>query len=179
MTRYAAAIVRLTPPRSVYVQQAEGVLSQPALLAKQTYNLREILVGLRTDIEHGYLTRVEQEAREEVFDDLLAMATEINARMHPAPAAVLAGAVLEEHFRQLARANDIDPSKPNGDPLPFEQVGHALVKAQIIREPERKQAASWYAWRTEGAHGHFENVEATETARAIEGVRDFMIRHPA
>lgn len=147
------------------------------------HHLAEVLNALRADIEQGYLTTVEREAREEVFDDFLAMASEINSRMHPAPAAVLAGAVLEEHMRQLAMVNNVDASKPDGDPLPFEQLGHGLVKAEVIREPERKQAAGWYALRTDGAHGRFEIFKAPDVnrdvTRAIEGVRDFMLRHPA
>jgi hypothetical protein len=69
--------------------------------------------------------------------------------------------------------------RPNGDPLPFEQLGHELVKAEVIREPERKQAAGYYALRTEGAHGRLDSVDASEANRAIEGVRDFMHRHAA
>jgi hypothetical protein len=141
------------PPQSVYAEQARKVLEQHAKTDWTAYHLAAILEALRADIERGYLTTVQREAREEVFDDLLGMATEINTRMHPAPAAVLAGAVLEEHLRQLTIANDLDASKPNGDPLAFEQLGHGLVKAEIIRETERKQAAGWYALRTEGAHG--------------------------
>ncbi len=99
--------------------------------------------------------------------------------MHAAPAAVLAGAVLEEHIRKLATANDVPVRKSNGDPIAFEHVGHELVKAEVIRETERKLMAGWYAQRTEGAHGRFDNVNADDVPRIIESIRDFMLRHPA
>jgi hypothetical protein len=70
---------------------------------------------------------------------------------------------------------------PNLRTLPksVEALGVGLVKSGTISEPRRKIIAGWYGQRTEGAHGHFDKVVAAEVPRMIEGIRDFIVEHPA
>jgi hypothetical protein len=119
--------------------------------------------------------------RQDVFEDFLEMAEHIAANIMAAPAAVLAGSVLEDHVRKLAVANEIDVLDDEGRPRKFEQLtielrGHEGAR---ISEAQRKQLAAWYAVRTDAAHGHFDNVVDDDVARMIDGIRDFMLRHPA
>jgi hypothetical protein len=176
-TRRAAAVFRLAPPGSVYVAKAQAVVDRHAMLDWTVHELGGILTALKEDFERGYLATLEQQVRAGVLEDFLSMATEI-ARLHVAPAAVLAGAVLEEHTRRLADANGIETTKPNGGSIKFETLSQDLVKANVVSEPERKLMAGWYGQRTEGAHGRFDNV-TEDIARLVDGVRDFIVRHPA
>lgn len=48
-----------------------------------------------------------------------------------------------------------------------------------MTEVQRKSVTAWYAQRTEGAHGRAENLNDGEVERMIDGVRDFVTRHPA
>jgi hypothetical protein len=129
-------------------------------------------------VQAGYVRSLEGRVREGVFDDLLDMASHICSTLHPAPAVVLAGSVLEEHVRKLAAKRGVDLLTDKGKPVAFEQLGHALVKADEISESQRKVLMGYYAQRTEAAHGRFENVIADDVPRIIDGIRDFLVRHP-
>lgn len=137
-----------------------------------------LIDALREDIRDGYFRRIETVIREEVYD--LDMATAINV-IHPAPAVVVAGSVLEEHVRKLATANGIEAYDDDGKGRKFENLMQELRKTDppVISEPQRKVLAGWYRQRTEAAHARWENVIAEDVPRIIEGVRDFLARHPA
>lgn len=179
LTRLVATILRLVPPSSPYAIQANAMLTSQGSSATRLGVVSGALRSLRADIEQGYLTSVEQKTREEIFDDMLSMAEEVSTSALPAPAAFLAGAVLEEHIRKLAEANGIETTKPNGDMVKFENLSQSLVTAEVIRQPERKIIAAWYGQRTEAAHGRFENVVVDEVGRMIQGIREFLVRYPA
>jgi hypothetical protein len=180
--RLRAALDRLAPPGTAYAAEAAKLAEAPerAWAGNLVVKYMDLLAALRADVEKGYVRRIETTVREAVYDDFLEMAEEI-FEIHPAPAAVVAGSVLEEHVRKLCAANDIDVLGADGRPRKFEQLSHELVKAEevAIREPERKVLAGWYGQRTEGAHGRYENVIAEDVPRMIDGIRDFMVRHPA
>jgi hypothetical protein len=176
--RMAECINRLAKPGSAYRQQADDAFQRRPDQA--TWLLFSALKALRADIAAGYTQTIEQRVRETVYDDFLEMASEIHEKMHPAPAAVLAGSVLEEHIRTLADANGIALLKPNGKPRAFADLIQDLVKPKdVFSEPQRKVLAGWYGQRTEAAHGHFENVIAEDVPRMIDGIRDFMLRFSA
>ena len=107
------------------------------------------------------------------------MASELDAKGFHAPAAVLAGSVLEEHLRKLADKSHIDVLTANGRPRSVDSLGIELVKAGAITEARRKILAGWYGQRTEAAHGRPENVVPEEIPRMIEGIRDFVDSHAA
>jgi len=172
-----ACIERNAPNRS-YVEQARRLASDPRLTQSSLNALIGVLVSVRQDIEAGYIRTLEQRARSTVLEDLLEVAAEIN-ELHAAPTIVLAVSVLEEHVRKLAEANGVDTTKPNGRARSFEDMTTELKAHDVMSLPEHRQAGGWYAQRTEAAHGRFETVTAEEAPRIIEGVRDFIVRHPA
>jgi hypothetical protein len=180
--RLRAALDRLVPPGTAYAAEATKLAEAPdrSWAGALVVRYMDLLAALRADVEKGYVRRIEETVREAVYDDFLEMAAEI-LEIHPAPAAVVAGSVLEEHVRKLCAANDIDVLGGDGRPRKFEQLTHELVKSEdvTIREPERKVLAGWYGQRTEGAHGRYDNVIAEDVPRMIDGIRDFMVRHPA
>src|SRR5215217_4070423 len=76
--------------------------------------------------------------------DFLAMASELDTKGFHAPAAVLAGSVLDEHLRKLADKSKIDVPTANGRPKSVDALGIELVKAGAITEARRKILAGWY-----------------------------------
>jgi hypothetical protein len=89
--------------------------------------------------------------------------------------------VLEDHVRKLAAAHQIAVLDGKGQPRKFEQLTIDLrgEPSAGISEAQRKQLAAWYAVRTDAAHGHFEKVVDEDVPRMIDGIRAFMVRHPA
>jgi hypothetical protein len=177
-TRMWAAIERLAPPGSPYVLQArDGAASSHT--SNVSYALRNALQALRADYEAGYLQTVQELLHGAVFDDFLTMATELLDKSYKDPAAVVAGSVLEEHVRQLARRNDIATEDGRHRPRSFEDLTVDLRKKPVFGEPQRKIITGWYALRTAAAHGRYDEVDAADVTRMIDGIRDFMVRYPA
>lgn len=141
-------------------------------------NLLGVLLSVRQDIEAGFTKSLEERVHETVFDDFLDMADYIQS-IHPAPAVVLAGSVLEEHLRRLASKHGITIVDAKDRPRAFEQIGHDLVREEVFGEAQRKTLSSWYAQRTEAAHGRFDSVVGEDVPRIISGLRDFITRYPA
>jgi hypothetical protein len=180
--RVRAALERLAPPGSTYAAEADWVTGRAeergAWAGSVVQRYMTVLAALEEDVRAGYVRRLEERVREAVYDDFLDMASDI-CEIHAAPAAVVAGSVLEEHVRKLASANGINPLGPDGKPRKFEQITHDLVKKPVFSEPQRKVLAAWYGQRTEAAHGRYDNVIEEDVPRMIEGIRDFMVRFPA
>lgn len=179
VARLAAAIDRLTPNPSPYRSQASAALGTKMINKFRVPKLTAVLRAMKTDLEAGYLARLEERIRQDVFEDFLAMAERMNASMHPAPAAVLAGAVLEDHVRKLAAKASLPTVSDKGKAITFEQLSIDLVRAQVFPESQRKVLVAWYGQRTEGAHGHFDRVIREDVPRIISGVREFILRYPA
>jgi hypothetical protein len=177
--RGRAAIERLGPRGSAYLRQTEAIDEMNA--GRAASRVQAALRALRDDIDAGALRTTEELLHADVFEDFLSMAEELHSKGYEAAAAVVAGSVLEEHARKLAGKNGIVTVAANGRRKSFETLGVDLVKHQppVISEPERKILAGWYGQRTEGAHGRPENVIADQVGAMIDGIRAFIVRHPA
>lgn len=173
--RCLSAIDRYAPAGSAYHKQADAMRESPSWAP----DLGSILEALRDDYREGGMRSVAELLHAALFDDFLEMATELDSKGFHGPAAVLAGSVLEEHFRKLAGKNGAAVGDARGRPLSVETLGVELVKRQVISEPRRKMIASGYGQRTEGAHGRFDKVVPEEVSRMIDGIRDFIASHPA
>jgi hypothetical protein len=177
MASSCIAAIERNAPNAAYVRMARELSAGGAPTTSTLERLLGILVSVRQDIQAGYTRALEERVREAVFDDFLDMAEHIRL-IHPAPAVVLAGCVLEEHVRKMADAREIELLTARGRPRSFEDLTEALVREDAFRQPQRKILAAWYGQRTEAAHGRFGNVVAEDVPRIIEGVRDFVARHP-
>jgi hypothetical protein len=179
-TRARAAIRRFAPLGSPYEDQAtavvEGEYGGESWKAEQ---LTAIVHALRDDYSFGGLAAVEEIVHADLFDDFLGMANELLAKGFIGPASVLGGSVLEEQLRKLAGKHNLDLADQNGRPKSMEVLGVDLRKAGVMTEVQRKSVTAWYAQRTEGAHGRAENLNDGEVERMIDGIRDFVARHPA
>lgn len=178
-TRARAAIRRYAPPGSAYEEDAAEVAGASSGDQWRAEQLAAIVHALRDDYALGGLASVEEIVHADLFDDFLDMAGELLAKGFIGPAAVLAGTVLEEHLRKLARKHQIDVADEKMRAKSMESLGVDLRKADVITEVQRKSVTAWYAQRTEGAHGRPENLEEGEVERMIDGVRDFVARYPA
>lgn len=175
-TRLRAAIERIAPPNSVYGQEAAKIEGHPSYTAIE---LGAVVQALNDDFKSGAMQSVVELVHAAVFDDLLELASELAGKGYYPPAAVVTGAVLEEHIRKLAQKNEIGVTDDRGRPQSFEALGVELVRKNAVSESRRKILAGWYGQRTEAAHGHFDKVIDVEVERMIQGVRDFVDTHPA
>lgn len=178
-TRARAAIRRYAPPGSAYEDDAAEIAQSNSIDNWKAGQFAAIVHALRDDYSLGGLTAVEEIVHADLFDDFLDMANELLSKGFVGPAAVLAGMVLEEQLRKLATKHGIAILDDKQRPKSAETLGVDLRKAGIFTEVRRKSVTAWYAQRTEGAHGHPENLDQGEVERMIDGVRDFVASHPA
>lgn len=179
IVRARAAIERVAPPHSAYLDEAETVLGEDSSISWTAQHLCAIVEALRADYQAGAMVEVEELVHADLFSDFIEMAHELHEKGFVGPAAVVAGSVLEEHLRKLAAKNGISLADGNGRAKSVEVIGVDLRKAQAITEVERKSVTAWYAQRTEAAHGRADALAPPEVERMIDGVRDFVARHPA
>ena len=108
----------------------------------------------------------------DVVSDLLGQANSLleDAKYHPAAAAILIGACLEEFLRTWVEAESLSISKPGID-----AYGKALRGAELISKQDVKDITSWAGVRNHAAHGEWDEVSDRNRIRlALEGVNLFM-----
>jgi polyhydroxyalkanoate synthesis regulator phasin len=177
--RMDACIQRLAPEGSTYRDAVKQLpYSHGHFEGYAVISLAGILNALRDDYKAGYTKRIEELVHGLVFDDFLEMASELFSKGYKDSSAVIAGSVLEEHIKKMALSSNVAVMN-NNKVKKFDLLAIELVKSGMITEPERKIITGWYSQRSEAAHGNYANVISDEVKRMIDGIRDFMVRHPA
>jgi hypothetical protein len=176
ITRGLAAIERAAPD-SPYVERARADINKREGMA--LHGVISAARALRKDLADDNVRPLEQIVHADIFEDFLDMASELLGNGYLGPAAVLAGSVLEEHVRKLAQTNSVPLRDQQGRPRSFDALAIDLTKATTILETERKSLVAWYGLRSDGAHGRHAQLVRGDVERMIDGIRDFMARHPA
>lgn len=92
------------------------------------------------------------------------------------PAAVLAGAILEDALRELCQRQNppIPIEKPNGQPKTLAPLIDDLRKANVINELKAKQLRSWADIRNAAAHGKFDDFTLGDVELMLAGIQKFV-----
>ena len=155
-------------PKSAFLKQAEACRFIGTLLAIVHSFTEYLRAGLATGVSP------ERQAQLDVVSDLLGQANSLleDAKYHPAAAAILIGACLEEFLRTWVDAESlsIGKSKPGID-----AYSKALRGAELISKQDMKDITSWAGVRNHAAHGEWEQVsDRNRIGLALEGVNLFM-----
>jgi hypothetical protein len=141
------------------------------------------LKAVRTALTSGYLVTVRELIHADVFGDFLEMAQHLLDEGYKDPAAVLIGGVLEGHLRKLCVRHGIPAETPDsrGNPRPkkVEAMNADLARERVYSKLDQKSVTAWYGLRTDAAHGHYESYTTEQVALMLQGVADFVTRHPA
>ena len=187
-TLQTAALARYAPPDSTYARQVAAVTSDERAM-RQGYAIEMldgILQALRNDVAGDRLRSFGEIVHAAVFADLLGAAEHFVESGYLMPAAVMAGGTLEEHLRQLATKHAIPTMirRPNGRTKPKEASAlndELCAQANVYLQTEQAQNQAWLQIRNMAAHNKPEFAQVTEpqVTAMIEGVRNFISRHPA
>lgn len=128
-----------------------------------------ILRAVAEDIASGDLYSVQQLAASEVFADFMEMAQHLSESNYDAPAASLAGAVLEEGLRRLATEKSLKARN-------LESANDVLFGTGALTPMLHKQIKVWIDIRNAADHGEFDKIEHQAVASMISGVRDLLAR---
>jgi hypothetical protein len=132
-----------------------------------------ILRRLKSDIENGYLRKTANIISAEVFDNFLEMGEHFLAEGHKDPAASLAGAVLEDGLRRIARNNDI----PVTDRDNLTSLRDKCAQKKLFSKLVWQQITGWTTIRNSAAHGKFAEYTEQQVGSMISGVRSFLATH--
>ena len=154
------------------------VLALERTLGEKVPRLFGVLQGIRDDYAAGHMQTVQELVHASVFTDFLEMAAELQHKGFTNPAAVLTGSVLEEQLRKLAEKSGIDVIKPDGKMQKAESLNSELGRLAYDLG-EQKQVTAWLDIRNAAAHPPYDKYDHSRVALMIDGVRDFVIRHPA
>lgn len=178
-TRLLAAINRLSAPGSTYALRAAAIAQRdgrPAFIAGE---LAGVAAALRDDLEAGYTHGVAELIHAEVFSDFLEMADELQTSGYKDAAAVIAGSVLEDHLRKLARKSGVTIEKKDGSAKKADTLNAELTTAGVYNLLEQKSVTAWLDLRNNAAHGNYDQYDHQHVASVIRDVRAFLNRHPA
>ena len=129
-----------------------------------------ILKSAKDDFENGYLFDTRTLIEAEVFDDFLEQAEQLSDKGYYAPAAVIAGCVLEDGLRKLCDRNSITlPAKATIEPINVE-----LDKAGIYNKLQQKRITALADLRNNAAHGEWKEFTKKDVEDMIRDVRRFM-----
>ena len=138
---------------------------------------RYLLAKLRAvhnDFTNGFLTDAWQMIRAEVAADYMAQADGLLGEGLHVPAAVLAGAVLEDALRKLCLANELPIDKPNGERKTINPMNDDLAKKRVYNAAKADEIRAWAKYRNDAAHGDGDRVKADDVRRMLDGVRAFV-----
>jgi hypothetical protein len=143
-----------------------------------------LLRAVKDDFDRGFLDDLAEAIEAEIASDYMGQAERLltngqNGKHDHVPAAVLAGAVLENALRTLCSRQSpaVPTAKESGQPLTLDPLIEALKKAGVIKQTESAQLKSWAHIRNKAAHGEFDQFYREQVESMIVGVRDFLARH--
>ncbi|HUS11037.1 MAG TPA: hypothetical protein VMZ30_11265 [Pyrinomonadaceae bacterium] len=132
-----------------------------------------ILNGAKSDYEDGFLFETRTLIQAEVFDDFLEEAKHLLDNSYHAPAAVIAGSVLEDGLRKLSIRKGITLSaKPKLDTMNAE-----LAKSGAYNMLTQKKITALADLRNKAAHGKWTEFTAADVEQMIVQIRAFMEDH--
>ena len=130
--------------------------------------VNSVFSGFVRHLESGLLggASLERQARADVGADLMKQAQSLLEAedVHPAAAAVIVGAVLEEFLRNWVE----DAGLPLGSRRPsIDAYTTALRAAELITKQDVKDIASWGGIRNSAAHGKWDEVKDPKHIRVM------------
>ncbi len=173
-------IERLTLPGSTHRKNTDDITGRyGSYHSSNIQYLAGILRALRQDYLDGYLKSVQELLHASVFADFLEMADHLLGEGYKDAAAVLAGGVLEGHLRALATKKGLDVTDPAGRSIKADRMNADLASAGVHSKMDQKTITAWLDLRNKAAHAQYSEYSGDQVGLLIQGVRDFIMRHPA
>ena len=180
-TLLVSAVHRLTTPGSPYRRRSEDNLRESGQLPHLVSVAHAgILQAVRDDYSSGRVQAVAELVRADLFADYLSMAEYLLNDGYKDPAAVIIGSSLEAHLRAVCQTVGVPNTHLDGTPLKASRLNDDLDKAGVYSSKlEKTSVLGWLQLRNDAAHGSYAKYTDEQVRLLLDGVRDFMQRHPA
>jgi len=185
-----ACIERWAPPGSSYRRMADAV--NPLELQTVEGNLRAdvrlrgVLVTMERDYRAGMSRTLDERVHAAILDDVIGQADRHLDAGQFAAAAIVIGAALEQHLRQLAARLEVAFEIPDARGVlhakPALRLNDDLRLTPAYPHAVWQQVQRWLQARERAASGFLSNDPGTlepELRQMALGVRDFIRRYPA
>lgn len=143
----------------------------------------KLLKTVREEFQAGYLYSVTELINAELFSDFIEMAEYLLKDGYKDAAAVLGGAVLEQHLRKLSDKNGISLTTPDSKggtrKKQASTLNDDLAKSGIYSKVQHKLVAGFQGIRNEAAHGNFNAYSSEEVRLMLAGITTFLAGFPA
>lgn len=146
--------------------------------------LHGTITAIKRDYEDGLLESVVKLIEANLVADYLTQAEHLlkgnKDGVHTyGPAAVLAGAVLEDGLRRLCarQTPPISTNKPGGYPKTMGTLIDDLKNAGLFNELKAKQLRAWTDIRNAAAHGRFNDFTRSDIEQMIPAIQNFLAEY--
>jgi hypothetical protein len=174
--RMLAAARQVVPPGTPFSDDVDRIaLPERTWDGLRILSLSAVLRAVKAEYEDGYLSRVEELVRADVFSDFLEMAEELLDKGYKDAAAVIAGSVLEERLRELSTAFGVD-TEVNGRPVKADKLNADLAKAGAYNKLQQKVVTALIDLRNNAAHGNYDEYTSEQVTSMIRDIRSFLAR---
>lgn len=137
--------------------------------------------AFKADYESGVLDSLANVIEADIISDYMGQAEQllgegVAGQYDYVPAAVLAGAVLENALRTLCQRQSppIDVTKPNGSPKTLDPLIADLQRVNVFNKAKADQLRAWAKIRNYAAHGEFTEFKRSEVEAMIGGIQNFI-----
>lgn len=132
--------------------------------------LRAVFLAAKEDYVGGYLRSTRSLIQAEVFDSELEQAEELLKLGYKAPAAVVAGVVLETTLRELCDQENIAHAK-------LDKMNSDLAKAGRYNKLQQKRVTALADIRNSAAHGKPDDYSDDDVKSMIQDIERFVANH--
>jgi len=177
-----AAIEQISDSNSVYARDAREIMDADDGYDCQVEPIAGVVKALRAGVEAGYLQGITELVHGELFADFLDMANHLLDEEYKDPAAVIAGAALETHLRQLCGKQEIQIEVNTTTGIRAKkanQMNADLAKASVYGKLDQKNVTAWLDLRNKAAHGKFNEYTKEQVEVMLLGIKEFIARNPA
>lgn len=139
------------------------------------------LRAVREDFELGFFDDLGDQIESEIASNYMGQAEVLLGECQAAtyayvPAAVLAGAVLERHLRELCtkQSPSINTCNPNGKPKTLDPLISDLARAGVLTAPQAALLRGFAAVRNKAAHGEWDSFTRADVENMVQGVKNVL-----
>ena len=129
-----------------------------------------ILQAVVEDVEQGFIETVRQLIIAEVFSDFFEQATYLLEKGYKAPAASLAGAVLENGLRSIASSNGVQVKTIDD----LSSLNGRIASKGIYNRLFQKKVSVWIDVRNAADHGKFDDFSDQDVNELIKGAQSLL-----
>lgn len=182
LARAEAAINKICGQDSAYTARLRAILEGAYIDRFRAELVVGIVKALKSDLEDGYLHSYSELVRGEMFENLIEMAEHLVEEGYKDAAAVIAGASLESHLRQLSNKYGVSIDYTGKDGSTKKKTAERLnqdLGKNTYSLFDQKQITAWLDLRNSAAHGNYSEYDVDQVAKLIEWVGDFISKNPA